>query len=269
MLGLRATSIPDRPGLSPKIVFHKDIDSQIDQIMKYAKAQPNKEILVVTQGDTRFMYGVYQKLKKREHETGYLVQGYSGTGSLNLPADSLRFDNGDTLTVMHFQSIKGLEFDTVFVIYQELWFDIDNIGPTYKKLYVTSSRARENLFFLVLNDEINKDPIRILPSPNREICDYIQPPSDNAITNIQWFPTAEDYVSDEYGELAEKLALENKDKIIEIFEYLYERTFEKEDSSTVLKEKIYESNDLPSTILDLIIECGDVDVQNIIQTRYG
>jgi len=171
--------------------------------------------------------------------------------------------------VMHFQSIKGLEFDTVFVIYQELWFDIDNIGPTYKKLYVTSSRARENLFFLVLNDEINKDPIRILPSPNREICDYIQPPSDNAITNIQWFPTAEDYVSDEYGELAEKLALENKDKIIEIFEYLYERTFEKEDSSTVLKEKIYESNDLPSTILDLIIECGDVDVQNIIQTRYG
>ena len=269
MLGLRATSIPDRPGLSPKIVFHKDIDSQIDQIMKYAKAQPNKEILVVTQGDTRFMYGVYQKLKKREHETGYLVQGYSGTGSLNLPADSLRFDNGDTLTVMHFQSIKGLEFDTVFVIYQELWFDIDNIGPTYKKLYVTSSRARENLFFLVLNDEINKDPIRILPSPNREICDYIQPPSDNAITNIQWFPTAEDYVSDEYGELAEKLALENKDKIIEIFEYLYERTFEKLDSITVLKDKIYDSNDLPSTILDLIIECGDVDVQNIIQTRYG
>jgi len=269
MLGLRATSTPDRPGLSPKVVFHMNIDSQIEQIMKYLKAQPNKEVAVVTQGNLPFMLGVYKKLKSREPETDYTVQGYSSKKQHALPNENLQFDKGNFLTVMHFKSIKGLEFDTVFVIYQNLWFDIDNRAPSYKSLYVTSSRARENLFFLVLNSEIEDNPIRMLPSPDRGICDFIQAPSENAINDIQWFSSAEDYVSDEYAELAEKLALENKDKIIEIFEYLYERTFEKLDSITVLKDKIYDSNDLPSTILDLIIECGDIDVKNIIQTRYG
>jgi len=237
--------------------------------MKYLKAQPNKEVAVVTQGTASFMYGVYQKLKSRESETGYKVQGYSSKRHHNLPAEDLQFDKVDILTVMHFKSIKGLEFDTVFVIYQQLWFDIDNRAPSYKSLYVTSSRARENLFFLVLNSEIEDDPLRMLPSPDRGICDFIQAPSENAINDIQWFSSAEDYVSDEYGELAEKLAQENKDKVIEIFEYLYKRTFEKEDSTTVLRDKIYESNDLSSTILDLIIECGDIDVKNIIQKKYG
>jgi len=172
------------------------------------------------------------------------------------------------LTVLHFQSIKGLEFDTVFAIFQKIWFDIDNIGPTYKKLYVTSSRAREDLFFLALYNEIEDDPIRILPSPDKGICDYMHLPFEKSLERIDWFPTAEDYVLNEYGELAERLALEDKNKIIEIFQYLYQRTFEKEDSTTVLRDVIYESNDLSSTILDLIIECGDVDVKNIIKNKY-
>ena len=267
MLGLRAANLPDRDGLKPKVFFHKDLNAQIEQIVNYLQAQPNKEVLVVVQGSGNFMVGIYKKLINKAIDTQYTVQAYSGRKDHQLPANDLIFDKGGALTVLHFQSVKGLEFDTVFVIYEKLWFDLDNPGPTYKRLYVTSSRARENLFFLVQLKEIEDHPIRMLPKPDRGLCDYMLLPNEQALDNVNWFPSAEDYISNEYGDLAEKLAEKDMDEIVEIFDYLYKRSFDREDTSTVIREKLVGNDDLPSTILDLLIECGDIDIKRIIGER--
>ena len=77
----------------------------------------------------------------------------------------------------------------------------------------------------------------------------------------------DDAPDDQYGDLAEKLAEKDMDEIVEIFDYLYKRSFDREDTSTVIREKLVGNDDLPSTILDLLIECGDIDIKRIIGER--
>ena len=51
-----------------------------------------------------------------------------------------------SITVLHSQSAKGLEFDVVFVLNTEdLQVNGEHAYDVYKKLYVVNTRAREQL----------------------------------------------------------------------------------------------------------------------------
>ena len=143
--------IPARVGRSvPRVILASSLEVVRRRIATFAANNAGTDIGVLCPWDSD-RKKVFNSLHHRLSETGILVQTYSSAEKKHHPAESLVFDKGGSVTVLNFQSAKGLEFDAVFII------DPFVAGPGAAKvqskmqLYVMASRARDYLELLVMN----------------------------------------------------------------------------------------------------------------------
>src|SRR5690606_13461118 len=94
---------------------------------------------------------VFNSLKSRLSGTSILVQTYSSRARKSHPASELEFDRGGSVTVLNFQSAKGLEFDAVFLVDPFVENGGAGVQQASMQLYVMTSRAREYLELLVMD----------------------------------------------------------------------------------------------------------------------
>jgi DNA helicase IV len=107
---------------------------------------PGKEIGILCSSD-RLRKQVFNSLAARLKDKGVVVQTYAYADQAKHPAKSLKFDVPNVLTVLNFQSAKGLEFDAVFILDPFAAYQLGGAGDQAFKMqmYVMCSRAREYL----------------------------------------------------------------------------------------------------------------------------
>jgi DNA helicase-2/ATP-dependent DNA helicase PcrA len=161
------TELPERRGDKPRLVFTNGLDDTVQRIANFSKLHPEQEIGVLVQY-RRTQKRYFNRLSHRLKGTGIHVQLYDSTEQND---ESLIFDRPGTVTVLCFNSAKGLEFDTVFLPdLQTLRFDEANEDHTKMSLYVMCSRAR-SLLTLMVERDIDKNNLlwSVLPkSPTLE-----------------------------------------------------------------------------------------------------
>jgi DNA helicase IV len=152
-VGLRSgmPEIPARVGRSlPRVILASNLEVVRRRIATFAGNNPGADIGVLCPRD-RDRKKVFNSLHHRLSESEIVVQTYSYSEQEKHPAEALVFDKGGSVTVLNFQSAKGLEFDAVFII------DPYVAGPgaadvqSKMQLYVMASRARDYLELLVMN----------------------------------------------------------------------------------------------------------------------
>ena len=145
--GSTGVRLPEREsGQRPMVMINKDSDAPYDQVINLAANLGAVEIGVIVFGYARAITRTYSKLKDlvSKRNINCTVQAYASkpaAGALSNPGN-LRFDSPPSITVIHLQSAKGLEFDVVFLL------DVGNLQAhdeleieSFKSLYVTSSRS--------------------------------------------------------------------------------------------------------------------------------
>lgn len=138
--------LPTRRGAKPMVSRASDIGPIRAYLATYAKNNPGKEIGVLCASD-KLRKKIFNSLETRLSDSDVHVQTYSYADKEEHPADSLRFDEGDVVTVLNFQSAKGLEFDSVFIVDPFAAYQMGGAGEQAFKMqmYVMCSRAREYL----------------------------------------------------------------------------------------------------------------------------
>ena len=152
-VGLRS-GIPDLPtkvGQSlPRVVLASSLEVVRRRIANYAINNPHMDIGVLCSANS-VRKQVYNSLNHRLAGTTSVVQTYAYADRQEHPPEDLVFDQGGSITVLNFQSAKGLEFDAVFIIDP---FD-GSAGASNElsrmQMYVMASRARHYLEILLMN----------------------------------------------------------------------------------------------------------------------
>ena len=265
--GSSSVKLPERETLQPpSIVVHLDVDSPYDQIARFTTNLGNLEVGVIVFGGIQDVLYSYTSINRRVRELGLdcLVQGYvSRAGTEISNVDKLAFDSPPSITVVHSQSAKGLEFDAVFLL------NLNALNPrddgeldSFKRLYVASSRARDYLFILVagsLEEKFMPDSMRLLPDPTAGVCDFLHINSgevdmDVLLDLVDWCDSAYQYQRSKLlgeGMIDFMMQLENSVLISEL-EALATRTFYQQATATIIADRINSKEDL----IDLVIELG-------------
>jgi DNA helicase II / ATP-dependent DNA helicase PcrA len=159
-VGLK-TGIPDLPTRSgPKPVVSvvdrdshgKTLNAFVEKIARYARAHPTEEVGVIAMCDAD-RKSMFNRLSARLGGDDLEVQTYSSVDETDV-AD-LTFDQPGRLTVLNYQSAKGLEFDAVFLIDPGYLLRSGGAAELNVRmvLYVASSRARSFLSLMFVEDE--------------------------------------------------------------------------------------------------------------------
>lgn len=170
--------LPDTDGEKPQVVFAGNDRDVADFIARKAKINPGKQVGVIVYGGTKDVKRAYNQVKARVAELPKqprLQMYLSGDGTHT--HDALDFESGNTITFLHVQSAKGLEFDIVFFIGME-GMSVDSSGFLNERmaLYVMSSRARSELYIAFKDIDPNAGlpaSARLLPRPSRNLCRYV------------------------------------------------------------------------------------------------
>lgn len=129
---------PERHGDKPTLKRYASVDELVEFIARYVKARTNLTIGVAC-GNHPMQRKLYQALLKRKLPVP--VQQYI---SDNRQYRILDFDS-PTVTLVHYKSLKGLEFDTLFVPeLQQVTADATS-AATRMMFYVVMSRACHEL----------------------------------------------------------------------------------------------------------------------------
>ena len=146
-----------------KLVRTKKYSDTIDYIFRYVKNHTNEEIGIIV--ETHIIKEKFIKsLKSKCNNIDVKIQSYKGEDKSN-PQNkdhekdynnfrNLEFDEGNCVSIFTTHSVKGLEFDTVFI--PELQsYDM----PLHKEtMYVLTSRARTKLFLMYTNEDDSSHP---------------------------------------------------------------------------------------------------------------
>lgn len=170
--------LPDADGEKPQVVFAANDRDIADFIARKTKINPGKQVGVIVYGGSADVKRAYNQVKMRVDELDkppQLQMYLSGHGTHT--DEALDFDSGSTITVLHVQSAKGLEFDIVFFLGME-GMSVDTSGFFNERmaLYVMSSRARSELYIAFKDiDPTASLPAscRILPRPSTNLCRYV------------------------------------------------------------------------------------------------
>lgn len=170
--------LPDTEGELPQVVFAPNDREIADFIARKAKMNPGKQVGVIVNGYSKNVKRAYNQIRSRlpEGKDAPRLQMYL-SGDDTHHDKQLDFDSGNTITVLHAQSAKGLEFDLVFFLGME-GMNLDSSGFFNERmtLYVMCSRARSELY-IVLNDIDPSAPLPpssvLLPRPSRKLCRYV------------------------------------------------------------------------------------------------
>lgn len=156
-----ASGIPDEPrrvGKSlPRVVLASSLEVVRSRITRFASNHPDLDVGVLCPND-KTRKKIFNSLSSRLAELKTVVQTYSYRERDEHPPEDLVFDKGGSVTVLNFQSAKGLEFDAVFII--DPFQGTAGASEEHSKmqLYVMTSRARDHLELLLM------DPPRDLDS---------------------------------------------------------------------------------------------------------
>lgn len=187
--------MPDRHGDLPSVLLSANHYDLSEFIARKVKSSPGKQVGVIINGPASDVKRTYNRLAERLKDTKIKVQMYTNADKEKWPAKNLDFESLDTVTILHRNSAKGLEFDIVFFIGLQRT-DLDASGGINERmaLYVICSRSRFELFLAFSElDRKAKMPaaIAILPPPDAKLCNYVGLGAfadcvDEALTGIQW-----------------------------------------------------------------------------------
>ena len=172
-VGLK-TGMPDFPkdrkgGMLPVVSLTncdtegKNLNAFVEKIARYARGHTGEEIGVfVPTNKTRIK--IVNRLQARFKNNEVAVQSYASNDE-DHRAEDLVFDEPGHVTVLNFPSVKGLEFDAVFIVDPGGVFSYGNASELNAKmsLYVMSSRARTFLNLMLIEDDLSKKILGWLP----------------------------------------------------------------------------------------------------------
>ena len=147
---------------TPVLYQYKDFNKCIKYILREADREPSNLIgIVVTKND------ILNECKTRLEQTEVTLDNPKPKIQYYLSHDTqkvnINFGEGG-IVVLNDKSVKGLEFDIVFVMLNGFRIDNNDLDGMRKKLYVISSRAIKKLVFF--KDKNNNKLDEILPDEN-------------------------------------------------------------------------------------------------------
>ncbi len=156
--------LPERPSLlKPTLLNYSTVNSCVETILRAADRDSGKLIGVIVATETK-REDYVNKLSKiditRDNEKP-LISTYSSNqkqGSVNID-----FSMGG-IVVLCDKSVKGIEFDTVYVILDGLKIIGSDEDSMRKRLYVMTSRAKNELFLMQSASYPNKPLEALLPA---------------------------------------------------------------------------------------------------------
>lgn len=172
------SELPDADGEKPQVIFAANDKDIADFIARKAKINPGKQVGVIVYGGGNDVKRAYNQVKMRVSELAKppRLQMYLSGHAIHT-VEGLDLESGNTITFLHTQSAKGLEFDIVFFLGME-GMSVDTSGFLNERmaLYVMSSRARSELY-IAFKDIDPKAGLpasyRLLPRPSKNICRYV------------------------------------------------------------------------------------------------
>ena len=138
-------AIPDRPSINIPILYEYDkLDKVTEQILKEYDFDPSKLIGLFVATDTKRDDWVRRLARddKPRNNPRPIITTYSSTqkGEVNIDFSQ------SGIVVLSDKSVKGIEFDTVFIQTDDFKETFGGEEGLKKRLYVMSSRAREKLY---------------------------------------------------------------------------------------------------------------------------
>lgn len=142
--------IPDKKGPVPLVQFVSNVSAMVEAITNFVNMSAPMEIGVICSRDKdrkRLFRLLSEKLRGDDAPT---LQTYARQDEEHGDASALAFDEDGVVTVLNYQSAKGLEFDAVFIIDPFLKAAGEGAGQQQFKMnmYVMCSRARTHLRLL-------------------------------------------------------------------------------------------------------------------------
>ena len=155
--------IPDRPSIYTPILYeYSTIDKIPEMILAEYDIDPSKLIgfIVPTENKREWYVKKLSNDPVPRNNPNPVVSTYSESQKGDVDID---FSYGG-IVVLNDKSVKGIEFDTVFIIIDDFKVVNNDMESLKKRFYVMSSRAREKLFLFKssLRPSVVDD---ILPSP--------------------------------------------------------------------------------------------------------
>ncbi|MCG6560458.1 AAA family ATPase [Ruegeria sp. 1NDH52C] len=170
--------LPDADGEKPQVIFAANDRDIADFIARKAKINPGKQVGVIVYGSKKDVQRAYNQVKMRVDDLPKppRLQMYVSRHATHTE-DALDFESSNTITFLHAQSAKGLEFDIVFFLGMEA-MSVDTSGFLNERmaLYVMSSRARSELYIAFRDIDPKAHPpdsICLLPRPSEKLCRYV------------------------------------------------------------------------------------------------
>ena len=137
--------IPDRPSTDIPILYEFGaIDKISEMILSEYDRDPSKLIgfIVPTENKREWYAKKLGNDNKERSNPGPVISTYSSQQKGDVNID---FSFGG-IVVLNDKSVKGIEFDTVFIILDDFKLINNDIERLQKRFYVMSSRAKEKLF---------------------------------------------------------------------------------------------------------------------------
>jgi superfamily I DNA/RNA helicase len=165
-LGDGAPELPDAKGSKPELVKAKGMDDEITQILNYANTNEGASIGVCFDRH-EIMGPFHRRLLEMNPDDGLNVQIYSGRGS------EMVFGDAGGITFLCGKSIKGVEFDALFVP-QLNSYPVDGANEDFLRMnfYVISTRARSRLVFSFTTETV-PEVLRIFPDRDSGLIKYV------------------------------------------------------------------------------------------------
>lgn len=171
-------AIPDRPSVNIPILYEYDVlDKVKEQILKEYDFDPSKLIGVFVANNLKREDWV-KKLAKDDNSRNNpspVIMTYSASQKGNVNID---FGQGG-IVVLNDMSVKGIEFDTVFIQTDGFQNKSGNEESLKKRLYVMSSRAREKLY--LFKSQVQNSVLEAILPPEGEIIRFVPEGEDNEI----------------------------------------------------------------------------------------
>ena len=141
-------SIPERFSVDTPVLFsYSLVNDVVDLISNIAIQNPAKLVGVITATDTK-REDYFKKISKKTSEKGTKVSTYFSKGNgESKAAINIDFSIGGVVVLCD-KSVKGVEFDIVYIIMDDLKINNNDTDSVKKRLYVMTSRAKERLYLL-------------------------------------------------------------------------------------------------------------------------
>ena len=188
------TDEPERTGMKPRVVLTESTSESVDYILKVMTENRGKNFLlsIGSRSGSRIFNSFLSQIETHLQRTDQGITGYRSLrdydNALVVDAKDLNFEKNNIVQVFD-QSSKGIEADIVFYCGLEN-YDINDPISIRKKMYVNATRAKEQLHFIIEEDEQNprKELIGFFPDPRSSggsapLCEFITYPREKDISN--------------------------------------------------------------------------------------